>query len=261
MSDAAPIWGAGVVNHGSYDDLERCLASLARQSLPPAAVVVYDTGVDPRRFSTQCRAYPNVRFEAGGNIGYAGGANRVVGRLRAEDKFEFALVLNPDVVLDGNFAERLIGSMTAAPRVAIATGKLLRPDRKTLDSAGIIFPRHRHPRDRGSEELDTGQFDCAEVVDAASGAAMFLRVAAIDTLTLEGELFDESFFAYHEDTDLCWRARRFGYEILYEPSAVAIHARGSKNRGEMQSPSPCGGTPSRITTCNWSRTSRFRRRC
>jgi len=55
---------------------------------------------------------------------------------------------------------------------------------------------------------------------------MLLRVETLDTLALEGELFDESFFAYHEDTDLCWRARRFGYEVLYEPRAVALHARG-----------------------------------
>ena len=113
-------------------------------------------------------------------------------------------------------------------RVAIATGKLLRADRETLDSAGIRFPRHRRPRDRGSEEPDRGQFDSTERVEGASGAAMLLRTAALEALEIEGEIFDESFFAYHEDTDLCWRARRLGYEILYEPAAVAVHARGWK---------------------------------
>ena len=224
--EATRSWGAGIVNHGGYEDLENCLESLARQSHPPAHVVVYDTGVDPARYETQQQAHPELSFMSGPNVGYAGGANRVVDRLRREGEPAFILLLNPDVTLDRDFAERLIASIVDAPRVAIATGKLLRPDRKTLDSAGIVFPRHRRPRDRGSEEPDRGQYDRAERVDAVSGAAMLLRVAALDTLALEGELFDESFFAYHEDTDLCWRARRFGYQVFYEPAAVAVHARG-----------------------------------
>jgi len=227
--DADPVrvrWGAGIVNHGSYDDLNRCLESLARQSLPAAAIAVYDTGEDPIRFEAARAAHPELLFEGGPNRGYAGGANRVVERLAREAApLDYILVLNPDVELDPDFSVRLIEGIDRRPRVAIATGKLLRPDRLTLDSAGILFPRHGRPRDRGSDVRDYGQFDVVELVDAASGAAMMLRVTALDDLALEGELFDESFFAYHEDTDLCWRARRFGWQILYEPAAVGVHVR------------------------------------
>lgn len=220
-------WGAGIVNHGSFDDLERCLESLARQVLPAAAIAVYDTGEDPARFEAARTAHPELLFESGPNRGYAGGANRVVERLAREAApLDYVLLLNPDVELDPEFSLHVIEGIERRPRVAIATGKLLRPDRRTLDSAGIFFPRHGRPRDRGSDALDRGQFDAVELVDAASGAAMMLRVAALEDLTLEGELFDESFFAYHEDTDLCWRARRFGWQILYEPRAVGVHVRG-----------------------------------
>jgi GT2 family glycosyltransferase len=222
-----PRWGAGIVNHGSYDDLERCLESLTRQSHSPARIVVYDTGEDPDRCEALRAAYPDFFFESGPNRGYAGGANRVVECLAHKAKpLDYILVLNADVELDADYSIRLIDAIGRRPRVAIATGKLLRSDRRTLDSAGIVFPRHARPRDRGSEVRDCGQFDTVEFVDAASGAAMMLRVSAIDDLQLEGELFDESFFAYHEDTDLCWRARRFGWQILYEPSAVGVHVRG-----------------------------------
>jgi GT2 family glycosyltransferase len=246
----APRWSAGIVNHGSYDDLEICLASLARQDVIPVSIAVYDTGEDPPRLEALRRANPEVDFEQGPNRGYAGGANRVIDRILgrgtqdcgardggAQDNRErdggagmasigFVLLLNPDVELEPDFAARLIAEMVARPRVAIAAGKLLRPDRSTIDSAGIVFPRHRRPRDRGSEQPDRGQYDRAELVDAASGAAMMLRVEATADLRLAGELFDEDFFAYHEDTDLCWRARRFGWSILYEPRSVAIHRRG-----------------------------------
>ena len=169
----------------------------------------------------------HVDIETGPNRGYAGGGNRVLAKIaECANPPEFALLMNPDVVLDPEFGIRLTRAMAGEAKVAIATGKLLRSDRRTLDSAGIVFPRHRRPRDRGSEEPDRGQFDRRELVDGASGAAMMLRVGALADLSIEGELFDESFFAYHEDTDLCWRARLFGWQILYEPEAVAIHHRG-----------------------------------
>lgn len=225
----AVCWTAAIVNHGSFDDLEACLASIRAQTHPPQAIVVWDTGVDASALAQVRTAHRDVVFVGGSNRGYAGGANGAIEAALASsggDAPDHVLILNPDVVLDPDFAERLGAAVQARPDVAIATGKLLRPGRQLLDSAGILFPRHRRPRDRGSEVPDTGQFDRLERVDAASGAAFWLRVAAIDRLRIEEELFDESFFAYHEDTDLCWRARRLGFEILYVPEAVAVHARG-----------------------------------
>lgn len=224
MKQPRPTWSAGIVNHGSYADLEACLASIALQTWPPERVVVWDTGVDAAAFLEIASSHPAVECLPGTNVGYAGGANRVVAELRGHA--DFVLVLNPDVVLDTTFSESLLGAASAESNVAIATGKLLRPGRDLIDSAGIVFPRHRRPRDRGSEQRDAGQFNAQERVEGASGAAMLIRETAIDELTIEGELFDETFFAYHEDTDLCWRARRLSFEILYVPTAVAVHERG-----------------------------------
>ncbi|MEM9175672.1 MAG: glycosyltransferase family 2 protein [Myxococcota bacterium] len=243
MDDAgAPTgttWSVGIVNHGSFDDLERCLAAVAAQSRPPRRVAVWDTGADATAIARLASAHPEVTFEGGTNEGYAGGANRVIRALVEGPEAvppDFVLVLNPDVELDADFAAVLLAAIEGEADVAIATGKLLRPDRRTLDSAGIVFPRHRRPRDRGSEAPDDGRFDVAEDVDAASGAALLLRTAAIDRLALDGELFDESFFAYHEDTDLGWRARRLGYRVRYVPRAMAVHARGWKKSERKRVP-------------------------
>jgi cellulose synthase/poly-beta-1,6-N-acetylglucosamine synthase-like glycosyltransferase len=100
---------------------------------------------------------------------------------------------------------------------------LLRPGRTVIDSAGIRLPRHRRPRDRGSDETDGGQYDRAEFVFGVSGAAMMLRRAALADLAVGGEVVDEDFFAYHDDTDLCWRANRLGWRVLYEPRARGVH--------------------------------------
>ena len=57
-----------------------------------------------------------------------------------------------------------------------------------------------------------------------------IRRSAQAQLEVAGELFDEDFFAYHEDTDLAWRAQRLGWCSLYVPSARAAHRRGWSSR-------------------------------
>lgn len=227
VAESRPLrWAAGIVNHGSYDDLAACLEALAKQIAQPEGVLVVDTGVDPVRLASLQEEHAGLEFELHPNRGWGAGVNRVLawGRERHPD-VEAVLLLNPDVALDPDYGAVLAEALARDPRVAVATGKLLRPGRQELDSAGIRLPRHRRPRDRGSGEPDTGRFDRAEYVFAASGAAMLVRSAAMDSVALDGEVFDEDFFAYHDDTDLCWRVHRFGWEVLYEPRAQAVHGR------------------------------------
>jgi GT2 family glycosyltransferase len=226
---------AGIVNHASYEDLGRCLASLAQQDARPEAVIVVDTGVDPARLDALAREFPTVGFELRANLGWGAGVNRILARVDDEHAdVPYVLLLNPDIELDPDFAAVLCDALEADPRVAIASGKLLRPGRTVIDSAGIRLPRHRRPRDRGSDEADGGQWDRAEFVFGVSGAAMMLRRAALTDLAVAGEVVDEDFFAYHDDTDLCWRANRLGWRVLYEPRARGVHGRRWKREERME---------------------------
>jgi len=223
-----PSYSAGIVHHDSFDELERCLASLRRQTHPPRILRVLDHGLDRDRIHGISSRFPEVHFRTTPNRGYAGGANELLRRAQ-RDASAFALILNPDTELDADFAERLLGAF-AQPRVAIASGKLLRRGRDRIDSAGIRLPAHGRPRDRGSGKRDRGQYETSEPVFAVSGAAMMLRVSILKELAVDGEIFDEDFFLYHEDTDLCWRAHRLGYLAWYEASAVAVHNRRWQKR-------------------------------
>jgi GT2 family glycosyltransferase len=224
---------AGVVHHDDYEQLAGCLASLRAQSHRPEAVLVVDTAADPERLEALRAAHPCVRFERVENRGYGAGANRILDEARRHPEAAYALILNPDVTLEARFAEALIDAMQARPRVALASGKLLRRDGRTLDSAGIRLPRHRRPRDRGSEQEDRGQFDRTEPVFGVSGAAMMIRLAALPDLAIDGEVFDEDFFAYQDDTDLSWRANLLGWQVLYHPDARASHTRGWQRERRM----------------------------
>jgi GT2 family glycosyltransferase len=228
-------YAIGVVNHGSYDDLALCLESVRGQSAAPAAVYVVDTGVDPPRLAALADAWPDARFEQRPNLGWGAGVNRILARVAEDDPaLAHVLILNPDVELDPDFAAILVASIEADASVAIASGKLLRPGGAVIDSAGIRLPRHRRPRDRGSDEPDRGQYDVAQHVFAVSGAAMLVRRAALADLAVGGEIVDEDFFAYHDDTDLCWRANRLGWRVLYEPRARAVHGRRWRRERRMQ---------------------------
>lgn len=219
-------YSVGVVNYRTYADLERCLASLAEQSLQPTSIVVVDASEDPVRLDDVRARHPKVIWEPRPNQGFAAGANWALNRTcGVAPESEFVLILNPDVELHPDYAANLLREMRSYPEAGLGSGKLMRPGSRLIDSAGIRLPRHRRPRDRGSEKPDRGQYDRTEFVFGVSGAAVMLRCLALEDLAIEGEVFDEDFFLYHEDTDVSWRANLLGWRVLYVPAAVAIHAR------------------------------------
>lgn len=222
-------YAVGIVNYGTYEELARCLDGVMAQSLPPARVVVVDHDGDPEQLAGLQQRHPDVVFEARSNRGFAAGANFILACI-ARDAPDFVLMLNPDVVLESGYAENLLAEMISRPDVALAGGKLFRPEGPWIDSAGITLPRHRRPRDRGSETLDRGQYDRTEFVFGVSGAALMMRCSSLQDLTIQGEVFDEDLFLYHEDTDLAWRASRLGWRALYVPAARAIHKRRWRRR-------------------------------
>jgi GT2 family glycosyltransferase len=73
--------------------------------------------------------------------------------------------------------------------------------------------------DRGIYEPDRGQYDAAEDVTALCGCSMLVSRAALD----RAGLFDRDFFMYFEDTELCWRLRKSGYRLRYQPASIVRH--------------------------------------
>jgi GT2 family glycosyltransferase len=234
-----------IVTWNSAKHLEECFAALALQDHRDLEVVIVDNASDDgtrevlRRVDSQYRVLYNEK-----NVGFAAGQNQAI---RASQG-NWVLCLNPDVVLSPYFVTRLVNAGERHPEAGSLCGKLLRwqpsPEyaakhcapggalpnsepRKTniIDSTGIYFtPTMRH-LDRGSEEVDRGQFDRQQYVFGASGAAAFFRRNFIDDVSIEGEFFDEEFFSFREDGDLAWRAQVLGWECLYVPGAVAWHVR------------------------------------
>jgi len=192
-----------------------------------------DTVLEARRY------LPRIRLEERReNSGFTGAHNR--GAVRALERgAKYLFIVNPDLRLEPGALKVLCRALESDPRAGAACPKLFRADEmlqpvvpRRFDSTGMfITPAIRH-FDRGSNELDTGQFDLPQYVFGASGAAALLRADFIRDVSLpsldggeQSTLFDPLFFAYREDADLFWRAQWLGWKCRYEPSAIGYHRR------------------------------------
>src|SRR5262245_37095478 len=225
----APAVAVCIVTHNSAADLPACLASVAALEHRPLELVVADcASQDGSREAARQNAPAGIPFTAldlGENRGFAGGMNAALAQTQAP----FVLSLNADARPRPDYLSRLLARLESNPRVGAATGRLLRPSNGSgpplLDACGMRLTRTWRHLDRGSGEIDQGQFAAPERVFGATGAASLFRRAALDDVALEGEVFDSRFHSFREDAELCFRLRERGWEIVYEPAALAEHRR------------------------------------
>ena len=218
-----------IVTWNSEQYLRNCFTSLRGQNSPQLEVIIVDNASSDGTQALLREVEPRWRVIYNqSNSGFAAGQNQAI---RASTG-EWVLCLNPDVVLSPNFISALITAAEARPYVGSVCGKLLRwnptaePHRTNIiDSTGIYFTRNMRHLDRGAEEADIGQYDRSQYVFGASGAAVMFRRRFIEDVSVDGQFFDEEFFAFREDGDLAWRGQLMGWKCLYTPTAVAWHVR------------------------------------
>jgi GT2 family glycosyltransferase len=210
-----------IVTFNSGHDIAACLKSLHEQTFSNLTIHIFDNASSDdtvkiiESFDVNCVVRSSI------NTGFCKAHNELARRF----PFEYLLFLNPDTVLVPPFIQELVRALDARPDAASASGKLLRMDGKTIDSTGIIMRREQRHLDRGADELDTGQFNEPGEIFGPSGAAALYRRSALEEVAVNGQYFDEDFFAYREDADLAWRCRLYGWNSIYVPTAVAHHRR------------------------------------
>jgi N-acetylglucosaminyl-diphospho-decaprenol L-rhamnosyltransferase len=233
MSPLLTRWSAVVVNFEAGPLLLEAVRSvLADTSAGPAEVVVVDNGSRDGSVAAVQAALPDVVVvDPGRNVGYAGAANRGIAATTAP----VVAVVNSDLVVVPGTAAAVLARFDAEPDLAAVGPALLNPDGSQYPSArahvstsdavghavlGRLFPRNRFTR--RYRELDAA-WDRPRDVDWVSGALIFLRRSALDSVGG----WDERYFMYMEDLDLCWRLRRLGWRVGYEPAGRATHVQGA----------------------------------
>ncbi|WP_053372207.1 glycosyltransferase family 2 protein [Paenibacillus sp. FJAT-27812] len=228
-----PTVSVCIVTYNSANDIESCLQAVLKQSFPVERIVVIDNASTDGTPERVRRFADNVHFIANEvNNGFAGGQNQAIRQTRSD----YVLVLNPDVTLDPDYLSEIITYMEQNPAVGSATGKLVFASNiEVMDSAGLGMKRTRNAFDLGAGE-PAANWRKAQAVFGVSGAAAVYRAAMIRDIEYEGQFFDEHFFAYKEDVDAAWRAKKLGWSSYYVPAAYALHHRGWKKGGRSSVP-------------------------
>jgi GT2 family glycosyltransferase len=216
-----PKVAVNIVTFNSAGDIALCLESLRLQTFTDFEIHIWDNASDDDTLKIIEPFDVQYLTRSPLNVGFCKAHNELACRFAAD----YFLFLNPDTVLSATFIEELVRACDARPDAASASGKLMRLDRRTIDSTGIIMLREQRHLDRGADQPDAGQFEKSEDIFGPSGAAAMYRREALEDVAVQGEYFDEDFFAYREDADLAWRCRLLGWSSIYVPSAVAHHRR------------------------------------
>jgi N-acetylglucosaminyl-diphospho-decaprenol L-rhamnosyltransferase len=210
-----------IVNTSNRELLLACLASVHASLTPDVEVevVVLDNASEDGSVDAVREHFPTVRvlaqeFRAGFGANHNAVIRATAGR--------YVYVLNEDTESDDWAFAPLVSAMDAHPRTAALGPRLVGPDGRHQDSAwrfptplvsvlgmpslgrvGIAQSRGERPRS----------------VDWVMGAALLLRREALDGVGL----FDESFFIYFEEVDLCLRLRKAGWDVCYFPGVSVVH--------------------------------------
>ncbi len=222
-----------IVNYNTEALLRGCLSSIAATAgdLDYEVIVVDNASWDgsPDMVS---RDFPEVRLIRNStNRGFGAANNQGISVARGED----ILLLNSDTEVLPGALQRSLLFLRERPEASIVGCKLLNTDGSVQRSvlgfpspwnlfceASFLYIPFARTRLFGGYYMSYFGYDKPARVDMVAGAFMLIRRQVFDRIGL----FDESYFMYTEETDLCWRARQSGFAAYFTPSAEIVHYGG-----------------------------------
>ena len=218
-----------LVNYNGGDVILDCLASIF-QNLDAATVEVIVVDNDSRDRSPDRieQTFPEVHLlRQSENLGF--GAANNIGAHHAQGTYLF--LLNSDTLLERNILPALISKLESSPSLGIVGPRLLNPDGSfqlsTAYEIGLwgewrTLQEVRQYRQPARRPALAQQYGADQFVEIIVGAAMLMQRSHF----FEIGGFDEKFFMYFEESDLCQRFRNAGYRLLYTPDVSLVHIGG-----------------------------------
>jgi len=207
-----------IVSYNTADLTVACLESVFASQRVSYEVFVVDNASKDDSAVIVGRKYPKVRVIANETNRGFGAANNQALR---ECSGRHVIFLNPDTTVEPESFYTMVEFMDAHPQVGLAGPKVLNPDGTRQDSVSYRYPGHRY----GAADLGSLPGEIACVLGAC-------QIASASLLKELGG-FDEDFFLYGEDQDLCLRIRKRGYEIGFIDKAVIMHHGGQSERDTL----------------------------
>jgi GT2 family glycosyltransferase len=226
-----------VVSYNTGPRLRECLAALSAPDAGELEMVVVDNASEDGSAAMVSEEFPGVRLHpAAKNLGFGTAANVAAGMTERQ----YLLMLNPDCVAGPGAVAELAARLDAEPALGFAGPKILLESGRVdhaclrgdpdpvgaalyLSRAARLFPRSPRVNRYSLRHLD---YDQEQELLAGTAACLMVRAQAFRVVGG----FDEEFFMYGEDLDLCRRLREAGAPGRYVPSAVVTHIKGESSR-------------------------------
>jgi len=229
-----------IVNYKTKEKTLRCVESIRKSNLDGITyeIIVVDNNSNDKVGEEIERKFHNEVFFIQNKKNLGMGAGNNVGIKKS--KGEYLLILNADIVVFSDSIKKLLEYIKKDKKVGLVAPKLLYPD-KSAQQSYFRFPSFFLPLFRRTFLARFGKkylhnflikdFDCVNIgkVDWIMGSCFVVNKSIMEKL---GN-FDERFFMYLEDTDLCRRIWKFGLSVIYNPHITVIHDHG---RGSAKQP-------------------------
>jgi GT2 family glycosyltransferase len=230
---SSPKVSVHIVTYNSEKYIDQCLKAVLAQSYNITQIILVDNASSDSTLEILSNYHSSIKLITNtSNKGFAFGHNQAI----KESSCDYFLILNPDVVPHPDYVYLLIKNAELSKGFGSFTGKLLfknSPDK--IDSTGLMVTKARRAFDRGVGD-HSAKWNTMGHVFGVSGAAALYSRKMVEDVSIDGEFFDEDFFAYKEDVDVAWRAQLFGWGALYVPEATAYHERGWKKDSRKNQP-------------------------
>lgn len=206
-----------IVNWNGIEHLKSCLSSLSRINYKKTEIIVVDNGSQDGSYEFIRQKYSRIIvIRNHQNLGFSRANNQGI----RKSKGEYILFLNNDTKVSKNFLNILIKELASDKKMGACQPKILhweKPGR--LDSIGSFLTNTGFLFHLGFEAKDTKRLDKKIKLFSGKGSCLLFKRQVLEKIGY----FNEDFFAYFEETDLCWRLWLYGYYLLYIPEAVIWH--------------------------------------
>lgn len=216
------------LNWNGFEDTSELLESLFRITYPNFRIIVIDNNSENDEamkleniYLGKARIIKNKK-----NLGFAGG-NNVGIKYSLEEEADYILLINNDTVVNPDFLEILVSKMLTDERIGIVAPRINYYDEpQKIWSDGGRISSLRGSGFANSDKIET-EVDCLDrEVSFVSGCCMLIKCEVF----LKIGLFDENYFLYLEDADLCLRAIRAGFKIYIVPTSKIFHKVNSSTK-------------------------------
>lgn len=210
-----------VLNHNGYQMTKDCLKSLLNVNYNNIEIIIIDNGSSDNSAKLLLKDFPNIKIIRNKiNRGYAEG-NNIGFRAASGDLICF---LNNDTLVEKNFISPLIDVLISSEKIGAVQPKIMNyPQIKVIDSIGSYFINSGFLYHYGHNKKIAKKYQNSSDIFSMKGACMLFKREVIDKVGL----FEDSYFAYFEETDLCHRSILAGYKIKYVPESVIFHIGGN----------------------------------